>query len=319
MLVMNNIRIILLLFSLTIHGQELEHFDTLKVAEHQPSTIELKTYLVKNQVPLNRSVEFHMELSWIGDMSRYQIIRIPQPVLTNLVMEGSGSANRLEELGEGMYRSTKSITYKFSPVTMGMAYVDGLEVKYRDQKTGEIDVLYSQRVSVEIIEPLPDDSGSGFQAFIYIVLLVIFFGAVFYFLVLFFRRRKQAREVSEVENSLAEQYLKKLSHDVDPKGTNLKEMTVQLSKLFREYLSKEYNIPTREASTKELVHYLQTAGIEEAELKRLNDLFEKLDLVKFAGSELDPAEFSNMYGMVENFLYECKKTWDAEKAQTKEE
>jgi hypothetical protein len=313
------IRIILLLFSITLYSQEPGNSDTLNTFANPSSAIELQTYLVKSKVPLNRNVEFHLELSWIGDMSRYQIIQIPQPVLTNLIMEGSGSANRLEELGNGMYRSTKSITYKFSPVTLGMAYIDGLEVKYRDQKTGNVDVLYSQRVSAEIIDPLPDDSGNGFQAFIYVVLLVVFFGSVLYFLVLFFKRRKQAKKVSEPEISLAEQYLKKLSHDVDPKGTNLKGMTGQLSKLFREYLSKEYNIPMREASTKELVDHLQAAGIEEPNLKQLEELFEKLDLVKFAGGDLDPAEFSKMYGTAENFLYERKKTWDAEKAQTKEE
>jgi hypothetical protein len=313
------IRIILLLFSITLYSQEPGNSDTLNTFANPSSSIELQTYLVKSKVHLNRNVEFHLELSWIGDMSRYQIIQIPQPVLTNLIMEGSGSANRLEELGNGMYRSTKSITYKFSPVTLGMAYIDGLEVKYRDQKTGNVDVLYSQRVSAEIIDPLPDDSGNGFQAFIYVVLLVVFFGSVLYFLVLFFKRRKQAKKVSEPEISLAEQYLKKLSHDVDPKGTNLKGMTGQLSKLFREYLSKEYNIPMREASTKELVDHLQAAGIEEPNLKQLEELFEKLDLVKFAGGDLDPAEFSKMYGTAENFLYERKKTWDAEKAQTKEE
>lgn len=316
-LVMNIFRILLLLCTV-VFSQTFNNADTLNASANQPSTIELKTYLKRSSVPLNRSVEFHLELSWIGDMSRYQIIQIPQPVLTNLVMEGSGSANRLEELGGGQYRSTKSITYKLTPLAIGMAYIDGLEVKYRDQKTGEVDALYSQRMSVQITDALPDESGSSFLAIIYIVLLGVFFVSVLYFLALFFKRRKQAKSAVEPEIPLAERYLKKLSHEVDPKGANLSEMTVQLSRVFREYLANEYNITTREASTKEIVSHLKAAGVNEAELRRVEELFEKLDVVKFAGGEVDPTEFSNMYGIVENFLYERKKNREAENAQMKE-
>jgi len=316
-LVMNIFRILLLLCTV-VFSQTPDNSDTLNASANQPSTIELKTYLKESSVPLNRSVEFYVELSWIGDMSRYQIIQIPQPVLTNLVMEGSGSANRLEELGEGRYRSTKSISYKLTPLAIGMAYIDGLEIRYRDQKTGEVNALYSQRMSVQITDALPEESGNGFQAIIYVLLLGVFFISVLYFLMLFFKRRKQAKSTVEPEIPLAERYLKKLSHEVDPKGTNLSEMTVKLSRIFREYLANEYNITTREASTKEIVNHLKAAGVNEAELQRVKELFEKLDVVKFAGGAVDPAEFSGMYGIVENFLYERKKTWEAEQAQMKE-
>lgn len=314
---MNMIRFLLLL-SIAVFSQTFNGSDTLNAPASQPSAIELKTYLKQSAVPLNRSVEFQVELSWIGDMSRYQIISIPQPVLTNLVMEGSGSANRLDELGGGKYRSAKSITYKLSPLAIGMAYIDGLEIKYRDQKTGEVESLYSQRVSVKIVDPLPDDSASAYEGLVYKILLGIFTLSVLYFLVLFFKRRKKAKNEDVPEVPLAEQYLQKLSRDIDPHAANPREMALQLSGIFREYLSKEYNISARETNIDKIVNHLAATGVKETELPKLRALFEKLEVVKFAGGEIDPAEFSSIYGAVENFLYERKRTLEAEKAQMKE-
>lgn len=282
------------------------------------STIELRTYLDSPRVPLNRAVVFHVELSWIGDMSRYQITEIPQPVLTNLLLEGSGSSNRLEPLPDGRFRSTKSLTFQLKPIELGMAYIDGLVIKYRDTMTGETDALHSQRVMVEVIDPVPDGSMGGVWAAIYVVLLGIFAAAILYFGVLYFKRRKEARQARQPKVSLAEQYLKRLAQEVDPKGTNLNEMVVLLSKIFREYLAREFRIPAREASSEELYRHLSDAGVEENDLQRLRELFNKLDVIKFAGAEVDPAEFSLIYGTVEAFLVRRKKQWEAEQAQMKE-
>ncbi len=281
---------------------------------YDTAAVELKTYLENSKVPLNRRAIFVIELSWVGDMSRYHILPIPPPVLTNLMIEGSGSANRLEEVPGGQYRSIRSFTYRLSPVALGMAYIDGLEIRYQDQKTGEMNSLISQRVSVQVIDPLPDSS-DNFPPFIYLLLLVIFFGAIAYFLIRYFRTRKAAAGAPEREISLAEQYLKILAHDVDPRGTNLREMTLEMARIFREYLARQYGIPAREASTRELVDYLVRAGVSEGEVQRVDEALRKWDLVKFAGGTIDPAEFTNLYGVVENFLSERKKEGDAHKQE----
>lgn len=277
---------------------------------HDTVAVELKTYVESSKVPLNRRVVFVVELSWTGELGRYHLLPIPQPVLTNLMIEGSGSANRLEELPGGQYRSIRSFTYRLSPVALGMAYIDGLEIRYQDPGTGEVNSLVSQRVSVQVIDPIPDSSDK-FPPFIYLLLLGVFFGAIAYFLIRYFKTRKAAAGAPEREVSLAEQYLKILAHDVDPRGTNLREMTLEMARIFREYLSKQYNIPTREASAGEVVDHLRSAGVNEEALRRVDEALRKWDLVRFAGGDIDPAEFSNLYGVVESFLSERKKEADA--------
>ncbi len=142
--------------------------------------------------------------------------------------------------------------------------------------------------------------------------------AIIYFVIVYFKKKKETQKAPESATSLAEQYLKQLSHHIDPRGTNLQEMTLKLSGIFREYLSKEYQIPAREASNTEICEYLKNTGLEDTELERLQQLFEKLDIVKFAGADIDPSEFSNIYGTVEEFLNQRKKIWEDEKAQMKE-
>ncbi len=315
-LVLRIIPVLLFLMNL-MFGQEDSTSNSSNSPVNESSAIALKTHLLQQQTPLNRSIEFEVALTWIGDMSRYQIVQIPQPTLTNLLLEGSGSSNRLEDLGNGQFRSSKIITYQLKPLEIGMAYIDGLEINYRDTKSNEMDVLFSQRLEVKVLDPLPEDTG-GFKSMIYIVLLVIFFGAVFFFLIKFLKKRQAMKIPEEPVASLAEQYLNQLTSDVDPKGTNLPEMTVRMSKIFREYLSKEFDIPATESNHAKTIERLRESSVEEMQLNKLEELFSKLDMVKFAGGAVDPPEFSNMYGIIESFLIEQKKLSETENAQMKE-
>lgn len=281
---------------------------------YDTAAVELKTYVENSKVPLNRRVVFVIELSWVGDMSRYHLLPIPQPVLTNLMIEGSGSANRLEELPGGRYRSIRRFTYRLSPVALGMAYIDGLEIRYQDPQTGEVNSLISQRLSVQVIDPLPDSS-NNVSPFIYLLLLGLFFSVIAYFLVRYFKTRQAAAQAPQREIPLAEQYLKILAQEVDPRGTNLREMALETARIFREYLSKQYHISTREASAEEIVDHLRSAGVSPEELRRVDDALQKWDLIKFAGAGIDPPEFSNLYGVVESFLSERKKEADANRQE----
>lgn len=313
-----NLRIIFILLTGSyLLAQDSSAVQNSGQAAFEQSTIELRTHLPKQETPLNRSIEFQVSLTWIGDMSRYQIVQIPQPVLTNLLLEGSGSSNRLEDLGGGQFRSIKTITFQLKPVEIGMAYIDGLQINYRDTKTEEMDVLFSQRLEVKVLDPLPESSGD-MKGIVYVVLLIVFFGAVLYFLLMFLRKRRAAQVVETPEISRAEMVLKELSQNVDPKGTNLSEMTLRMSKIFREYLSGEFGVSTTESNTEKIIERLTDSGVEDAQLMKLRELFQKLDMIKFAGGAVNPPEFSNMYGIVENFLIERQKLWEAENLQMKE-
>lgn len=290
--------------------------DSVSTIPLPSSQIELKTYVESSRVPLNRPVVFHVELSWIGDMGRYNIEAIPLPVLTNLTMEGSGSAYRLDPLGNNNFRSVKSFTYQFRPLSLGMAYIDGLTIKYTDSQTGKSDALYSQRMMIEIVDPLPENSPGVTLSLIYLALLTIFALTIFYFVIRYIQKRRAKKKVDVLPQvSPAEEYLKQLSQEIDPKGTNLNEMTNRLLKLFREFLQKEFHLSPGAAAGKEVCNYLAEKGINEETLQPIRKMFEEAEVVIFGGSEIQPDDFSRFYTIVENFLKNRKEVWEAEHAQ----
>lgn len=274
---------------------------------HAPSRqIELSTYVEKSRVPLNQPVIFHVHVSWIGELSDYKIDLVSQPILTNLLLEGSGAENRLEPLPNGKQRAIKSITYRFKPLEMGMAYIDGIVVKYTDAATGKADELKTQRIMIEVTEPVAESGGVHGKAIIYGVLLVLFFGVLLYAVVLYFRKKKQHQDATVPVVSIPEKFLTRLAQEVDPRGTNLAEMTQRLSRIFREYLDQDFGIPAREMSTSELLTELEKLGLEAADYAKLKDVLQRLDMIKFAGKNVDPAEFTGIYGAIENFLLKRK-------------
>ena len=290
--------------------------DTL---DTEQSSIQLKTFVESSQVPLNGKVKYNVEVSWIGDLSRFQIKPIEQPILTNLLLVGSGSSNKLEPIEGNQFRAVKTITYQFKPVELGMAYIDGLTVQYEDNETGKKDELQAQRVMIEILDPIDEGKSGGFKAVIYIALLIIFFGTMAFFLARYINKRKTHAEALPQDVCLAQEFLTRISQDVDPKSNNLSEMTSRLSNIFREYLSRDFHISAKEASSQEIMQQLKIKKFDETDLINMKDMFIKFDLIKFAGEQVDPAEFSNIYGTIEAFLLKQIKNWESKQDENKKE
>ncbi len=291
--------------------------DSTHTTSPRPQQINLRTFVESSRVPLNRPVIFHIELSWLGDLNQYQIEPLEQPILTNLLLEGSGSENRIEPLESGEVRAVKAITYRLKPLEMGMAYIDGIVVKYINQETGEENQLSSQRVMVEIVDPIPEPGAGPWKSLLYIILFAIFFAVVGYFLIIFFKKRRQA-EQEPVPVPLPEEYLNRLAQEVDPRGTNLSEMVDKMARIFRSYLDQEFHIRARESSTSEIIEKLRQAEIDEQDLISLHGVLERLDVIRFAHRPVDPSEFSQIYGVIETFLRKRQQIWMDRQAEIKE-
>ncbi|MEL6820453.1 MAG: hypothetical protein AAFP70_01730, partial [Calditrichota bacterium] len=274
--------------------------DSLSV---QPGFISLRAYVESGQVPMNRNVVFNLELSWTGDMSRYQITDIPQPILTNLLMEGSGSTNRLETV-DGQLRSTKMISYKLRPVEEGMAFIDGLEVNYIDTQTRSAEKLQSQRVMVEILEPV-SEGGAVVSSLIYWILLGIFLTTIAYFIMVFLKKRRARAEGNSVEVLSPEQsVLKKISQEIDPKGSNLNDMVLRLSGLFTNYLGEKIVGIDSSSTADDLLKAVTKSDLQLSKAASFGEALNDIDLVRFAGKKLQPHEFSAIYNEIESFLLE---------------
>jgi len=199
-----------------------------------------------------------------------------------------------------------------------MAYIDGVIIKYMDRESGDEENLSSQRVMIEITEPLPENQGKKLKAFIYIILFIIFFSILTYFILVYIRKKRLASKSLTPVISPAESYLNRLMHEVDPRGTNLDQMVQRLSKLFKEYLEQDFGISARELNTKEIQQALQQLPIEESDKSNLSVVFEKLDIIKFSRKSIDPNDFIHIYGAIENFLLKRKQIFDSSQSDSKE-
>ena len=181
------------------------------------SEIQLRTYIESENVPLNREAVYHIELRWQGDLSRYKIFDILEPTVTNLTTRGSGSSNKVRTAPDGSFISVKEITYYFKPLEIGMAYIDGITIRYTDQLKERDESLISSRIGVKIIEPLPEPSDNGvFSNLLYGLIMLIVVGSMLY---IYFRYRKKQKEIaekelSEIKETVEEKYLRILKETI---------------------------------------------------------------------------------------------------------
>jgi len=289
-------RLILIILTLILNNLSAQtvNSDSLNL------NIELRTYLDQDEVPQNREVIYHVELSWIGELNRYRISDISDPVVTNLKLRGSGSSNRFFNDANGQPKSVKRITYYFTPVAIGMAYIDGVTIQYEDEILKQKETLSVQRLGVKITEPLPDpNAGMEFGTLIVIIIVIVFFIIVAYFVIRYFQQRKLNLEQSDTEpQSLEEKYLDLLKNSIDLSSKNRNENLNILTKLLNSYMTEKYQLPSRPGYDL-VAGKLEQNGINPDILEKIKNLYDRDELSKFAGEEISVNEFHLFFDTVE--------------------
>jgi len=285
------------------------------------SEIQLRTHIESENVPLNREVVYHIELRWQGDLSRYKISEILEPTSTNLVTRGSGSSNKVRTAPDGSLISIKEITFYFRPLEIGMAYIDGVTIKYTDQNKGKDDSLISSRIGIKIIEPLPEQSENGMISDLLVALIVfVVFGFILYFYLLYRKKQKEAAEKArfEIKETVEEKYLRLLKETIHINTDNIRDSLNDLTHLLNGYLSERYHFPVSNLSADDLMDVLKEKELSEESLSRINDYYTKANLVKFAGEAVEDSEFHRLYDTVE-LLIENQKNVTAESSEKNSE
>ena len=269
-------------------------------ADSVQAHIQLRTYLDSNQVPLNREVVYHVELSWKGQLQRYHIQKIGEPVLTNLKLRGSGSANRFYTDKDGSPHSVKRITYYLKPLELGMAYIDGVTIQYEDTQLHQSGSLLSQRLSVQITEPLPEPGkGSHWTQTVVLALVIIFLLVLAYFIYRYFKIRKQSEQAKpEPQKSLEEQYLDLIKNDIRLNDDQPDEQFAALLRLFNHYLKEKFALEAV-VSFSVLHPVLEPQLNDPSLLTRLKEVYDRAELVKFAGEPVNSGELHIFYDTIE--------------------
>jgi len=272
-----------------------------------PSEIKLRAYLQKDQIPLNEEVVFNVELSWLGDVGRYRVLEISDPVLTNLKLRGSGSANRFFTDENNQPHAVKTITFYFTPLEIGMAYIDGITIKYLDNKTNQTGRLISQRIGVKITEPVAHGDGKISSG----KLILFFFIAVFlifliYSLKRYFEQKKQQEILAEPQKTVEEETLEELRNQMRSSQLMPEQKFNQLLELLKGYFKKRFELPTTSAFF-EIRLVLEKTGVSAEVINKLEQLFERAELVKFAGEPVSESELHFFIDTMELLLNELNK------------
>jgi len=291
---------------------------TVSFAQSNPDTltseIQLRTYIESENVPLNREAVYHIELRWQGDLGRYKISDILEPTVTNLATRGNGSSNKVRIAPDGSPISVKEITFYFKPLEIGMAYIDGITIRYTDQLKERDESLISSRIGVKIIEPLPETSKNGLVSNLLIGLIVLILLGSMLYLYLRYRKKKKEiadKELTEIKETVEEKYLRILKETIHMTTDNVKDSLNDLTYLLNGYLSERYDFPVSNLSANDLLDALKEKDLSEESISRINDYYTKANLVKFAGEAVEDSEFHRLYDTVE-LLIENQKTQERE-------
>lgn len=266
------------------------------------SEIQLHTYLQETEVPLNGEVVYHVELSWVGELNRYNIFEVGEPVASNLKIHSSGSSNKIFTDDQGKMHALKRISFHFTPLEMGMAYIDGITIQYEDKIRGDKEALMAQRLGAKIIGPLPEP-GAGIQAgeFALILLIIIACVVLTFFLYRYFSRRSQDDKDTEIKLTLEERYLELLQRSVDPAQNKTAQNTSALSKLLNRYLGEKFNLIIS-SSFKEAESTLREAQVDADIIEKIKRFYELSEKSKFAAEEISGADLHLFYDTVELLL-----------------
>ncbi len=277
---------------------------SILLAQHADSTshqIHLKTFVEKDNVALNEEIIYQVELSWQGELDRYTIKDVGDPIVSNLTLRGSGSSNQLITDDQGQPKSIRRVTYYFKAIEMGMAYIDGLTIEYKDNLLKKTETLLAQRISVKIGEPTASMDDEFVPGTIMLwLLLAAFFIAVIYFLVRYMQRR-QVDETDEVPITLEQKYLTLLRDTIHLTSGARKEIISELKKLLNSYISEKFSIPGNVDSA--IVRdRLAELNIPQDMILKIETMYSKAELASFAGEEIEISELHLFYDSIEHVL-----------------
>jgi hypothetical protein len=268
------------------------------------SQIKLSAFVDKTESPLNRPITLTIRLEWIGDLDRFKVHPFDNPITQNLEIDGNASSNNVAAVN-GVNKSVSDHEFTLKPTNLGMAYVEGVIVRYTDLTTDKEHSLTTNRIEVKILDPLPEP-GSKLWMLWCAVILVFFAGAI----LLILRIKKQ--QVSEHQKELdaiaaipiEEKYLTELKSLVDFNGPNLNrgDAVSIVSRLLRNFVSEKFAVSGLEVTTEQVLQELAAKNLDARFLNDVKNVLTTSDKIKFTGGSSNKAELERLYTLVEASL-----------------
>lgn len=288
--------IIMCIFNLDTIAQEASTTD-------YESRIKISATIGTKEIPLNRDLKFTVVVEWTGDIKRYQISEVENPVVENFEIVSSSAADR--RLSEaGVEKAARIYEFTLKPKALGMGYIESVILKYIDNDAGEGHSLITNRLSVKVIDPVAEPGSK--RGLINLMVLAGMIIIVLLISLWLWQRKIQARKQTETTQvrPIEVEYLTLLRETLKLNTPDLKinEAFWSLSRIIRKYLSQKYHISALESTTEQIIVDLAAVELDQAMLNNLQEILTESDVAKFAGSEVSRTELDRMYTLTEAIL-----------------
>ena len=307
----------LLIWSWLAAGEFLLAFLSASLGIAQEGTeVKVSTSVVAERVPLNRTTKVVVQLKWKGTLSDIEFDQPDTPTLSNFKLAGSASSN-WAGIEDGVNTAVRTFEYTVRPEGLGMGYVEGMRLSYLDKATGEKHSLYTDRLGIEVIDPVrePGEAPLGMAMTLGLVVTIVAAALVFLFESRS-KKRERERRAAEAEKPLELEYLDRLRSTIDVNTIETKPAFTELSRLLRQYLRARFEIPTQGISTAEVVAAYGEIDDDVDQTMRLQEILQASDVAKFSGESGDPAKLARAYALTELFLQTNLKAQEPSTAAT---
>ncbi len=271
--------------------------------------VKLRAQLEQDEVPLNRQTVLVVEAQWLGKPGSVEFAPVEPPKVSNLKIIGTASANRVESRGEQVL-TTRRYEFILQPLGLGMAYIEEVRLTYRDAD-GEEYSLQTPRLQLKVVDavPEPGKSRGGLIALVSVAVILLLAGGVWSWRERA-RRKEAERRQAEAEKTLEEEFLERLSTEIQLQSQNLPEEYAGLAKLLRQYVQRTLKLDSGVGSTEELVKMLKSVGTPVEVVMQVQEVLQACDVVKFSGASADPNQFARIYTLTEDLIKQKKLAWE---------
>lgn len=266
--------------------------------------IQLTAFLDHVEVALNREAVLTLRLEWVGDPDRYEVYTPENPFVQNLTIIGNASANRVSQ-HDGKTHSLQEYTFRLKPTSLGMGYVEGMIIKYRDLLLDRDFRLTTNRLEIKITDPLPDPGSKRWLLFLFLGLgLLLAVGWYWRRQHLLHQSRLAAERAAAAQSVPLEhgylEELQRISFDADAEESV--GALNQLSRLLRRFFGERYGCPGLESTSSELLQDIKQRDLNPHLCEVVEEVISKADLIKFTGRQADRHELDRMKVLIESVI-----------------
>ncbi len=276
------------------------------VAVPEWGDIEIEGQLSADSLAQNDTLVFTVSLRLRGNPDDYAIAEPGIPPVSNLSLVATAQANRTER-GDGGTELIKQYKYTFTPISIGMAYINPLRVQYVYVPNGESRTLATNRLEVKISEPVIPPKGIDWVV-VLIVLIVVSAGATLAF-ILSKRAQVKTTEVEaepEAPEAIARQRLANLKNN---RETNIAKYIDDASRVLYNYINDRYGIDSSQLTQKGVVAALEGKGVPAAVAKNIDHAFGLCEQIRFAAQRATPDDRDTIEVALETLLAYGEKVY----------